>query len=150
MRSVSSGRPTDSLGGLTSPVDHPKPHRQGQRPRTSQLTPRTLARILREFGIRSGTYRFPSGKAKGYAANDFLDAWNRYLPQPDATDRDPPGEPHERRGIRGIRGAPGQRPGSATDGRTCHGNQPLPSPSTTARRDHRPTRPTDLPGESNE
>ncbi|MDH4309597.1 MAG: DUF3631 domain-containing protein [Acidimicrobiia bacterium] len=48
------------------------------------LTPRTLASILKEFGIASHVLRFDGGtQQRGYAANDFLDAWTRYLPPPE-------------------------------------------------------------------
>ncbi|MEZ5412067.1 MAG: DUF3631 domain-containing protein [Acidimicrobiales bacterium] len=45
------------------------------------LTPRLLASTLKEFGIASHVLRFDGGgQQRGYAANDFLDAWSRYLP----------------------------------------------------------------------
>jgi Protein of unknown function (DUF3631) len=48
------------------------------------LTAMKLGVLLREYGIRSTTIRFPSlGQAKGYQRADFTDAWTRYCPQPD-------------------------------------------------------------------
>jgi uncharacterized protein DUF3631 len=44
------------------------------------LTPNTLARLLRPFGIRPTTVRTRNGIAKGYKREDFGDAWLRYLP----------------------------------------------------------------------
>lgn len=38
-----------------------------------------LGVLLREYGIRSTTIRFPGlGQAKGYQRADFTDAWTRY------------------------------------------------------------------------
>ena len=48
------------------------------------LTAMKLGVLLREYGIRSTTIRFPGlGQAKGYQRADFTDAWTRYCPQPD-------------------------------------------------------------------
>jgi hypothetical protein len=45
------------------------------------LTPMKLGNLLREYGIRSATIRFPGvGQAKGYQRADFLDPWRRYCP----------------------------------------------------------------------
>jgi len=45
------------------------------------LTARGLARLLRPFGIRSGTVRLADGATpKGYKREAFEDAWTRYLP----------------------------------------------------------------------
>ncbi|MGH3815230.1 MAG: DUF3631 domain-containing protein, partial [Pseudonocardiaceae bacterium] len=41
------------------------------------LTAMRLGSLLREFDIRSDTIRFPTGQAKGYLRDDFIDAWNR-------------------------------------------------------------------------
>ncbi|PRW63027.1 DUF3631 domain-containing protein [Actinopolyspora mortivallis] len=63
-------------------------HEQGQH----GLTAARLARLLAEFGIRSGNTRFPDGsQAKGYRRADFLDAWNRYCP-PEATEPSQPSQ----------------------------------------------------------
>jgi hypothetical protein len=43
------------------------------------LTPRGLSRMLRPFGILSGTIRLGSGTPKGYYRVAFEDAWERYL-----------------------------------------------------------------------
>jgi len=54
------------------------------------LNPHKFGVLLREFGIRSaGSIRFPTGQAKGYRRDDFVDAWDRYL-EPDGPD--PAGE----------------------------------------------------------
>jgi hypothetical protein len=44
------------------------------------LTPRSLAKILKEFGITSHNLRQDGTQSKGYRANEFIDAWARYLP----------------------------------------------------------------------
>ncbi|MGW5659836.1 DUF3631 domain-containing protein [Streptomyces sp. NPDC003758] len=49
------------------------------------LTSRRLGILLEDYGIRPGNHRFPGGvQAKGYARNQFLDAWARYCPAPAA------------------------------------------------------------------
>ncbi|OLZ62904.1 hypothetical protein AV521_40590 [Streptomyces sp. IMTB 2501] len=53
------------------------------------LTPRGLQVLLKDYGIGSANRRFPDGvQAKGFARNQFLDAWARYCPGPK-----PPAEP---------------------------------------------------------
>ncbi|MEM7272658.1 MAG: DUF3631 domain-containing protein [Actinomycetota bacterium] len=44
------------------------------------LTPRSLAKILKEFGISSHNLRHDGTQSKGYRASEFNDAWGRYLP----------------------------------------------------------------------
>lgn len=44
------------------------------------LTGKRLGDLLRDFGITSGTIRFPVGQAKGYLKDGFQDAWSRYCP----------------------------------------------------------------------
>lgn len=47
------------------------------------LDPRTLAKLLRDFEIRSTGIRLPDGSTpKGYKRSMFHDAWKRYLPNP--------------------------------------------------------------------
>ncbi|WP_416485281.1 DUF3631 domain-containing protein [Streptomyces sp. CL12] len=47
------------------------------------LTPRGLQVLLKDYGIGSANRRFPDGvQAKGFARNQFLDAWARYCPEP--------------------------------------------------------------------
>ena len=54
------------------------------------LDPRTLAEMLREYGIRSSRIRMPNGSTpKGYKQPDFVDAWRRYLPEPTAANFSP-------------------------------------------------------------
>lgn len=78
------------------------------------LNPRTLATMLKEFGITSHPIRFDSGQQRGYAANDFADAWNRYL-TPTA----------ETRHIRHVRHNPRSEPMRlVTDEDLCDGSQP--------------------------
>ncbi|MBV9139874.1 MAG: DUF3631 domain-containing protein [Pseudonocardiales bacterium] len=51
------------------------------------LTAMKLGVLLRDYGIRSTTIRFPGlGQAKGYQRAEFTDAWTRYCPQPDPAD----------------------------------------------------------------
>ncbi|MEU0530143.1 DUF3631 domain-containing protein [Amycolatopsis tolypomycina] len=50
------------------------------------LTPAKLAKLLREYGIRSGNIRPDNGpQAKGYSRADFTDSWARYCPDLPAT-----------------------------------------------------------------
>ncbi|WP_374113950.1 DUF3631 domain-containing protein [Streptomyces sp. CoT10] len=54
------------------------------------LTSRRLGILLEDYGIRPGNHRFPGGgQAKGYARNQFLDAWARYCPAPTAETASP-------------------------------------------------------------
>jgi hypothetical protein len=60
-------------------------HARDERPwrewrRGNPLTEVQLARLLRRFGIRPATQRMGSETAKGYALEDFTDAFTRYLP----------------------------------------------------------------------
>ncbi|MEV6890774.1 DUF3631 domain-containing protein [Kribbella sp. NPDC051137] len=52
------------------------------------LSPMKLGMLLRDFEIRSGNIRFPTGQAKGYHRHAFTDAWNRYCPEPETTTDD--------------------------------------------------------------
>jgi putative DNA primase/helicase len=54
------------------------------------LTQRQLARLLRPFSIVSGTVRIGAGTVKGYSAADFADAFHRYLPSFDPSQRHNP------------------------------------------------------------
>jgi len=47
------------------------------------LTQRTLANLLRPFGISSGSHRIGNTTFKGYPVDKFHDAFKRYLPPPD-------------------------------------------------------------------
>jgi hypothetical protein len=49
----------------------------------NSLTPRSLQLLLKDYGISSANRRFHEGnQAKGFARNQFLDAWARYCPEP--------------------------------------------------------------------
>lgn len=50
--------------------------------RGKELDDRTLARMLRKYGVKSKDVRVPGkkGARKGYAATDLHDVWKRYLP----------------------------------------------------------------------
>lgn len=77
------GRPTASPGGLTSPGDHPKPARQGQRPRSSQLVSfpderdyLSLARNLADSGAFSLDGDRPTAfRPPGFPAFLSVTAW---------------------------------------------------------------------------
>lgn len=59
------------------------------------LTQTSLARLLKRFGILSGTIRLLSGKtAKGYYRRDFDDAFERYLPVQPVTTSQPNNDAH--------------------------------------------------------
>lgn len=47
-----------------------------------KLDPRRLARMLRQFGVRSEGVRIGDATPKGYKREAFYDAWKRYLPVP--------------------------------------------------------------------
>lgn len=49
--------------------------------RGRRLSPHQLARMLAPFDIVPKAHRSSDGRVlRGYARNDFLDAWQRYLP----------------------------------------------------------------------
>jgi putative DNA primase/helicase len=48
--------------------------------RGKPVTMAKLARLLRPFGVVSGTIRLPDGTAKGYLLDQFTDPFARYLP----------------------------------------------------------------------
>jgi len=54
-----------------------------------------LGRLLREYDIRPGTYRFTGGQAKGYRSEDFVDAWARYCSEPEPAAPLVEGEPYQ-------------------------------------------------------
>jgi putative DNA primase/helicase len=54
--------------------------------RGKALSPRQLAKKLREFGISSGTIRFSDITKKGYTLGNFEDAFKRYIPERPKTD----------------------------------------------------------------
>ncbi|GAA0808998.1 DUF3631 domain-containing protein [Spirilliplanes yamanashiensis] len=56
------------------------------------LTAMKLGALLREYDISSCNVRFTTGQAKGYQRADFLDAWQRYCPDP-GTDPSQPSRP---------------------------------------------------------
>lgn len=56
------------------------------------LTAMKVGVLLREYGIRSSTIRFPGlGQAKGFLRADFLDSWDRYCPDPPTPPAHPEG-----------------------------------------------------------
>ncbi|GAB3707330.1 DUF3631 domain-containing protein [Amycolatopsis oliviviridis] len=60
------------------------------------LTSMKIGSLLREYGIRSDTIRFPgSGQAKGYRKADFADAWTRYCPQNTDPQTGEPSQPYQ-------------------------------------------------------
>jgi hypothetical protein len=76
--------------------------RSGERRNGEGLNARGLGKLLRPYGIKSGTIRVDQATPKGYKREALADAWTRYLPPspenppqaPQATD--PPREkPHE-------------------------------------------------------
>jgi hypothetical protein len=59
------------------------------------ITQNGLARLLRKFGILSGTIRLDEGQtAKGYKREDFEDAFSRYLPPQTVTPSQPNNHGH--------------------------------------------------------
>jgi hypothetical protein len=48
--------------------------------RGKPLDSRGLARLLREYGIKSRVLRINETTVRGYQRNDFADAWSRYIP----------------------------------------------------------------------
>jgi hypothetical protein len=60
------------------------------------LTAMKLGSLLKEYGIRSATIRFPgAGQAKGYQRAEFTDAWERYCPLSDVSPEGEPSQPSQ-------------------------------------------------------
>ena len=59
------------------------------------LSPSALAKFLRPYGISPKTIRMDGETMKGYEWRDFVDAWERYLPdnQSPSASLDPPSQP---------------------------------------------------------
>jgi hypothetical protein len=76
-----------------------------------------LANLLKEYDIRPDTYRFTEGQAKGYRAEDFADAWNRYCPTPETT----PAESTETGPESGVRGSRTSRTSLISAGQPRYG-----------------------------
>ena len=47
------------------------------------MSARTLAHLLRPYGIKSQQIRIGSDNNNGYAATSLADAWDRYIPSPE-------------------------------------------------------------------
>jgi hypothetical protein len=58
------------------------------------LNARTLATMLKEFGIHSRVIRFDGNQQRGYTTTDFHDTWTRYLrPPPNPSQASHPSQP---------------------------------------------------------
>ncbi len=66
---------------LGSMEDRPWPEWKAGR----SITVRQIARLLEPFGIKPGVIRTATGTPRGYLADQFADAFNRYLPSQSAT-----------------------------------------------------------------
>ena len=72
------------VDALCAMTDRPWPEAH----RGKAITETWLARRLRDFGISSRTIRLPDERAKGYEADDFTEAFLRYLPDGEEAKRD--------------------------------------------------------------
>jgi hypothetical protein len=95
--------------------------------RGKPLTQAKLARLLRPYGVVSGTKRLPNRTAKGYLLEQFADAFNRYLP-PDtpSSPEDPPFKGSQRHNVSGARD-PGDFENVTAGGCDASENGPEPS-----------------------
>lgn len=91
------------------------------------LTSHKLGALLGEYGVRSSKKRFPEGQLRGYARNDFADAWTRYCP------------PEEDEGGGVSQASQASQPRSARDASTDWDGSKRPTD---------PNRPTETPGET--
>jgi putative DNA primase/helicase len=66
--------------------EHPWPEWKNEKP----ITPRQVARLLNPFGISPNTIRTPLRTIKGYHLDQFSDAFARYLPPADPSQRHKP------------------------------------------------------------
>lgn len=79
-------RTADLLEYLNGLAEHPWPEFQRGRP----LSAAGLARMLKPFGLKSGTFRTINGTVKGYRPADFQDTFRRYI---SSGNEPPPPEP---------------------------------------------------------
>lgn len=102
-----------SSEGLTSALISLDDRPWAEYSRGKPLTMAKLARLLRPFGVVSGSVRLPDDRTpKGYLLEQFTDAFNRYLPPEDSpSDRsqdtssseDPPFKAQHRHNVDGAR-----------------------------------------------
>ena len=75
---ITSSELAPSLGGME---DRPWPEWKASKP----ITVRQIASLLEPFGIKPGVIRTATGTPRGYLADQFADAFRRYLPSQSAT-----------------------------------------------------------------
>jgi hypothetical protein len=69
-------RREEIIDGLCRVPESPWRHFHGH---GNAITDRDLSRLLKPYGIRSKDVWVDSRSAKGYAADDLRDAWERYV-----------------------------------------------------------------------
>ena len=123
IRSTFAERRTDRLGSkvlaeaLGELADRPWSDWKAGRP----LSASALARLLRPFGVRSKQMRLADGSSlKGYAAVDFTDAWERYIPTPST----PPGNETSKQANHGADLGANQNETREPDVSLCSGGNP--------------------------
>lgn len=86
-----------------------------------ELTPRTLARMLSDYDIRSRDVREGNDVRKGYTRSAFLDAWDRHLPDPHDSDSTDSGREHDEQSARRRNRKRGRRGRASTAEATTNG-----------------------------
>jgi hypothetical protein len=83
------------VDALTAMEDRP----WGEWKHGKPMSPNTLAKLLKPYKIRPASVRIGSATGKGYRANQFEDAWNRYLsPLPSSAPKQTVTPSHPRNG----------------------------------------------------
>jgi hypothetical protein len=111
-RRVMAGREVIATADLLTAINADEELPFGGWRESKGLDARTLARMLKRYddNIRPRTVRIGDDTAKGYHAEDFADAWTRYLSPPEAshasqpspTDQRSDEKPHEQRDVTDV------------------------------------------------
>ena len=86
IKTICSDRVEISSKDLVNALCELEGGRWGEFSRGKPLTQNRLARLLAPFNIKTSNIRFsPDSQSKGYTVADFVDSWNRYIPDPSVT-----------------------------------------------------------------
>jgi hypothetical protein len=82
LRTVFDGHDVLSSDAILSALNGLEEAPWGEIANGKPLNARSLSRRLNQYGVASKTVRIGATTAKGYAATDLADAWQRYVPSP--------------------------------------------------------------------
>jgi hypothetical protein len=111
IRSAMDGRPTIPTVELLEILNNEDELPYGGWRDGRGLDARSLARILRPYGVKRTTFRLGESTHKGYASENLSDAWARYLPRRDGnngntltSDQSLAEKPHSDGAVTGVTG----------------------------------------------